>query len=267
MSTLDCCKCSSVLICTVMTAGVAALTSLTSLHLSENPLQELQTQTLPTGLKELLLAGCQLHGAIPTCLTQLTALEQLDLSANSITTADAVFACQNLVHTCLAYNNVTTLISTNTNSSSASAHADVGISNSSSCGPRKASSSVSCNSSSPNRSSSAAKPSNAADSSNKKQNRLSSISASSSRSGRSVHAASPSQHTVLALSQLMCLDLSHNDITDLSTILQQMQQMPKLRALHLKGNPISLLSHYRSSVLQQLPQLVYLDGQVRRQHK
>lgn len=61
----------------------------------------------------------------------------------------------------------------------------------------------------------------------------------------------------------MCLDLSHNDIADLSCILQQLQQLPKLRALQLKGNPVSLLPHYRAAVLKQLPQLVYLDGQVR----
>jgi Leucine-rich repeat (LRR) protein len=60
----------------------------------------------------------------------------------------------------------------------------------------------------------------------------------------------------------MSLDLSHNHITDLPLILQQLQQLPKLRALHLQGNPISLLPHYKASVLQQLPILVYLDGQV-----
>jgi hypothetical protein len=42
----------------------------------------------------------------------------------------------------------------------------------------------------------------------------------------------------------MCLDLAHNDITDLALVLGQLQQLPKLRALHLKGNPISLLPHY-----------------------
>jgi Leucine-rich repeat (LRR) protein len=60
----------------------------------------------------------------------------------------------------------------------------------------------------------------------------------------------------------MSLDLSHNDITDLSAVLTQLQQLPTLRSLSLKGNPASLAAGYRQAVLQALPQLLYLDGQV-----
>lgn len=60
----------------------------------------------------------------------------------------------------------------------------------------------------------------------------------------------------------MSLDLSHNDITDLPAVLSQLQQLNALRSLSLKGNPASLAAGYRQAVLQALPQLLYLDGQV-----
>jgi hypothetical protein len=64
---------------------------------------------------------------------------------------------------------------------------------------------------------------------------------------------------------LLSLDLSHNDMTDLSAVLTQLQQLTALRSLSLKGNPASLAAGYREAVLQALPQLLYLDGQVRLQ--
>lgn len=83
-----------------------------------------------------------------------------------------------------------------------------------------------------------------------------------STDSNSASSSSRSDGAVLASCQLMSLDLAHNDITDLPSILQQLSQLPKLRALHLRGNPVSLLPAYKSAVLQHLPQLVYLDGQV-----
>lgn len=148
------------------------------------------------------MAGCQLSD-VPPSLTRLTGLEQLVLSANNIARPDSVFACQHLLHANLAYNHISSLIT--------------------------------------------------------------SSSVSRSRAKQSISSASTSVRSscsVLDSSQVMCLDLSHNDITDLSGILQQLQQLPKLRALTLKGNPISVLSHYKHAVLQQIKHLVYLDGQV-----
>lgn len=188
-------------------AGLNALTSLTSLDLSDNPITraELHPECLPTCLKELVLVGCHLSGRLPPSLTRLTALERFVASTNAIQEADAVFACQHLLHAGLAYNHVSSLVNS-TNRSSTS---------------------------------------------------RSSISAADRSSCPSAAAG------VLASSRVMCLDLAHNDITDLQLILQQLQQLPTLKALSLKGNPISLLPHYRATVLQQLPQLVYLDGQVK----
>lgn len=60
----------------------------------------------------------------------------------------------------------------------------------------------------------------------------------------------------------MSLDLSHNDVTDLPAVLSQLKQLSQLKTLSLKGNPASLLPGYHDMVLQQLPQLIYLDGQV-----
>lgn len=174
------------------------------MDLSENPLQQLHPQQLPPGLKELQCAGCQLCGAVPPSIAKhLPALEQLVLAANSLTSADALFSCQQLVHVGLAYNHLSTLVSTGTDASRPS---------------RQSSSS-------------------------------------------STAAADPSK-TALSSSSIMCLDLSHNDISNLPLILAQLQQLPKLRALRLQGNPVALLPHYKPAILQQLPQLVYLDGQV-----
>lgn len=53
---------------------ICRLTNLTCLDLSENPLQQLEPLCLPVSLKELLLAGCKLSGAVPASLTRLTAL-------------------------------------------------------------------------------------------------------------------------------------------------------------------------------------------------
>jgi hypothetical protein len=198
---------------TAIPSSLSGVTSLTSLDLSDNPLKQLQPQNLPASLKQLVCAGCQLSGSLPLELTRLTCLEQLVAPANSISRADAILACQHLVHVGLAYNNITTLLGPNSSSSST--------------GPAT---------------SKAAKQ------------RASSGSSSSKDWG------------ALAASQIVCLDLSHNDIMDLHSILQQLQQLPKLRVLHLRGNPVSLLPHFKAAVLHTLPQLAYLDGQVWRCH-
>lgn len=218
-------------------AGVAALTSLTSLNLSENPLRELEPAALPCSLKELVLAGCQLSGTLPHSLTRLTALQQLVLSTNAISQADAVLACPNLVHAGLAYNGITTLAASTppTLSCSMTGRASAGVSTAS--GMLRA-----------------ARPAALA---GKLSSSVSSTDTSLSK------CSSSSTHPVLAASQLMSLDLSHNDISDLPSILQQLKQLPRLRALSLRGNPVSLLPDCKAAVLQQLPQLVYLDGQVR----
>lgn len=191
--------------------GLPALSILQCLDLSDNPLQQLHPQQLPASLKELLLAGCQLTAVPPSLPKHLPALEQLVLAANSLTSADAIFSCQQLVHVGLAYNHISTLVSTA-----------------------------------------------AATDTTTKPGRQSSSSAA---------AGDGSTSSALNSSNIMCLDLSHNDVSDLTLILEQLQQLPKLRALQLQGNPVALLPHYKSALLKQLPQLVYLDGQVRMQRE
>lgn len=220
------------------------------------------------------MAGCQLSGTLPPSLTRLTALEQLVLSANSITQADAAFSCHNLVHAGLAYNHLTTLVSTPAGRSrsprpsrnSTRSRAVSGASQALFSRSVSSTTAVSNHTSTSGRTLSPARSVTHAavlGTSKSKRNTSAATSLSKSISSSAGSMRNPSTHPVLAASQIMCLDLSHNDISDLSSILQQLQQMPKLRALHLKGNPVSLLPQYRAAVLQQLPQLVYLDGQVR----
>eukprot|EP00794_Sanderia_malayensis_P014043 gene14043-15502_t len=60
---------------------------------------------------------------------------------------------------------------------------------------------------------------------------------------------------------LMSLDLSANEITDLRVTLQSLKLLPKLSNLLLKGNPLSLSSGYRGLVVDTLKQLKALDDQ------
>jgi Leucine-rich repeat (LRR) protein len=236
---------------------LAAESDLKRLDLSDNPLQQLQLQHLPANLQELVLAGCHLHGAVPSNLNQLTALEQLVLSANSITSADAVFSCPQLVHVGLAYNHLSTLTST----SPAAADAREGRArchSSSTTAGNLIRTSITTASKAGSISSAVPAAHGAPASAAYASRKTSSAATTSSISG--IKACS--NPGVLASCNIMSLDLSHNHITDLPLILQELQQLPKLRALHLQGNPISLLPHYKASVLQQLPLLIYLDGQV-----
>lgn len=229
-------------------AGVAELTSLTSLDLSENPLRELAPAALPCNLKELVMAGCQLSGTLPHSLTRLEALQQLVVSANAISQADAVLACPNLVYAGLAYNRITTLAASTPPTLSCSS-AGSSMKGRASAGVSTAGGTIR-----------AARPAALA---GRLTSSVSRIDTSLSKCSSASSSRASTHQSVLAASQLMSLDLSHNDISDLPSILQQLKQLPKLRALSLRGNPISLLPHFKAAVLQQLPQLAYLDGQVR----
>jgi Leucine-rich repeat (LRR) protein len=62
---------------------------------------------------------------------------------------------------------------------------------------------------------------------------------------------------------LMSLDLSHNSLCNAPEPLHVLAQLPQLKSLSLKGNPMCLQPDYQAVVLSQLPSLVYLDDQVR----
>ena len=56
------------------------------------------------------------------------------------------------------------------------------------------------------------------------------------------------------------LDLSSNNIDDISVVENVLKKMPKLSALYLKGNPcVRKIKHYRKNLLSTMPQLAYLD--------
>lgn len=58
---------------------------------------------------------------------------------------------------------------------------------------------------------------------------------------------------------LHTLDLQNNNISD-PAVLEVFKQLPELRCLYLKGNPVvSNTKNYRKSIIAALPELRYLD--------
>ncbi|NXJ15420.1 LRC43 protein, partial [Odontophorus gujanensis] len=58
---------------------------------------------------------------------------------------------------------------------------------------------------------------------------------------------------------LISLDLSFNNLTDLQGLLSQLSSLKKLRILVLQGNPLALIPAYRGFVVDSLPKLSVLD--------
>lgn len=59
---------------------------------------------------------------------------------------------------------------------------------------------------------------------------------------------------------LSVLDLSSNRLDDHEAVLSVLSQLPELRVLYLKGNPlVETTPSYRKTVLSRLPNLKYLD--------
>lgn len=61
---------------------------------------------------------------------------------------------------------------------------------------------------------------------------------------------------------LVSLDLSHNNVTDLGEVLGGLALLPRLRSLWLRGCPAALSSSYTHAVTAALPGIRYLDGKV-----
>ena len=59
--------------------------------------------------------------------------------------------------------------------------------------------------------------------------------------------------------KLMSLDLSYNELTNLTITLDVLKTLPNLRMLGLDGNPLCLLRKWRGIVLEDLEQLKVLD--------
>lgn len=58
---------------------------------------------------------------------------------------------------------------------------------------------------------------------------------------------------------LISLDLSFNNLTELPGLVSQLCSLQKLRILVLQGNPLALVPAYRGFVVDSLPQLSVLD--------
>jgi hypothetical protein len=58
---------------------------------------------------------------------------------------------------------------------------------------------------------------------------------------------------------LISLDVSYNQVTDIGSMAVALEALPNLHALVACGNPIALLSTYRAYILANIPQLEYLD--------
>lgn len=68
-------------------------------------------------------------------------------------------------------------------------------------------------------------------------------------------ALAPLQHCT----NLHTLDLQHNDI-EYPALVEELAQLPELRCLYLKGNPmVSKMKNYRKVVITKCPKLTYLD--------
>ncbi|XP_033748335.1 leucine-rich repeat-containing protein 43-like isoform X10 [Pecten maximus] len=59
--------------------------------------------------------------------------------------------------------------------------------------------------------------------------------------------------------QLLSLDLSHNNLTDLLDVVRKLGTLPKLRNLILQGNPLSLIAGYRGYTIDSMRKLSVLD--------
>lgn len=68
--------------------------------------------------------------------------------------------------------------------------------------------------------------------------------------------------TVLQQCPIVSLDLSHNDITRVTSVAPSLSLLPKLQALGIKGNPLCLDPSKRAALLRCLPLLQYVDNQV-----
>ena len=58
---------------------------------------------------------------------------------------------------------------------------------------------------------------------------------------------------------LISLDLSFNNLTDLQSMVAGLQTLPHLRLLLLQGNPLALVPHYRGLTIDSLARLCVLD--------
>jgi hypothetical protein len=67
---------------------------------------------------------------------------------------------------------------------------------------------------------------------------------------------------VLQQCPIVSLDLSHNDITRVTSVAPSLSLLPKLQALGIKGNPLCLDPSKRAALLRCLPLLQYVDNQV-----
>ncbi|NWI28405.1 LRC43 protein, partial [Sula dactylatra] len=73
---------------------------------------------------------------------------------------------------------------------------------------------------------------------------------------------SPSQDKYLTVDfwpNLVSLDLSFNNFTDLLGLVSQLSSLQKLRILVLQGNPLALIPAYRGFLVDSLPKLFILD--------
>mmetsp|Transcript_12366 Transcript_12366/g.26720 ORF Transcript_12366/g.26720 Transcript_12366/m.26720 type:complete len:523 (+) Transcript_12366:37-1605(+) len=66
--------------------------------------------------------------------------------------------------------------------------------------------------------------------------------------------------SLLLSCQLLSIDLSHNNLCDLTATMSQLKVLPALANLSLQGNPMCLLPSYQGTVRSSFPKLMYLEG-------
>ncbi len=59
---------------------------------------------------------------------------------------------------------------------------------------------------------------------------------------------------------LFCLDLSYNNVTELTYVISGLKDLHSLKMLYLTGNPVSLTPRYRDIMKQNLENVKILDG-------
>ena len=69
----------------------------------------------------------------------------------------------------------------------------------------------------------------------------------------------PSVDDIPPSCQLISLDVSQNDLVDLTAVCSSLQGLPQLRSVVLSGNPFCLLPAYDATVRQALKLLKYFD--------
>jgi Leucine-rich repeat (LRR) protein len=65
---------------------------------------------------------------------------------------------------------------------------------------------------------------------------------------------------IKAFPNLVCLDLSFNDLCEMDNTITWLKQLPELRMLQLEGNPLFLVANYRRIFVEQMYTIKLLES-------